>query len=140
MLNLKFNFMKWLYLFALMLILFSCSNKPKYLLEIDKLNGEYNIKSADESNEEKLYNLFSGSESFGSINFKGSGIGKLSMEVFLMKEVQDIEYSQSGDTLLIRILPNGSTLKYYVSEIKGEYDYIIAKLLNTDKDIVFVRK
>ena len=125
---------------TLIMIAYSCNNQPEYLLNTEKLNGTYDIKSANESNEEKIYNLISGSESFGNISFNGNGIGKLSMEVFILKEIQDIEYSQSGDTLLVHILPNGNTLKYIVNEIKGDYDYINVKLLNTNKDLIFVRR
>jgi len=135
-------------LFYLLIPLCFCNSKVapinnqsvnQTLLNASKLNGTYDVDSYKETAKDQLYKHLNGG-SFAKLYFDGKGIGQTTSNMAGLKQTYNFEYSQDSNVLKFHYLPNGVTVKWLVTDIKGDYAYIIIKVLPAGTKFILVKR
>ena len=117
------------------------NREPEYLLDASELYGSYEMVNddGDQSLDNALYELEFGG-SLATMDFVGHGVGKVYLNIFGFMETQSFEYSQNGNTLIVKYLNSGEEVKFNVYEVKGNHEYIRARNVDNDGLVIFVKE
>lgn len=113
--------------------------KQKIQFSASKLNGKYEMHIYNESAKDQLYQNLNGG-AFATIYFDGKGFGQVTSNTMGVEQTLNYEYSQDRNILKLHYLPEGSTIKWLVQDIKGDYAYIVIKVTSSGKKFILVKK